>query len=46
MGKNYNPNMDFSLRLRRALKVKLLLGGGPDLRITQGLAGALRAVIR
>ena len=34
MGKNYNPNMDFSLRLRRALKVKLLLGGGPDLRIT------------
>ena len=41
MGKNYNPNMDFSLRLRRALKVKLLLGGGPDLRITQGyLIGA------
>ena len=36
MGKNYNPNMDYFPFACGALqKMKLLLGGGPDLRITQ-----------
>jgi hypothetical protein len=35
MGKNYNPNMDYFPFACGALqKMKLLLGGGPDLRIT------------